>query len=67
MSALTIKLFDTTSVILTTTIESPTDEERTIPFTNSPLDNCRGSNQNLESLVGDASHAKKEQQMCARK
>jgi len=54
MSALNIKIFDTSLVILTTAIESPTDEERNIPFTNSPLDNFRGSNQNLAELVGDA-------------
>jgi hypothetical protein len=55
MSALTIQLFDTSRVILTTAIESPTEEERNIPFTNSPLDNFRGSNQNLAVLVGDGS------------
>jgi hypothetical protein len=55
MSTLTIQLFDTSRVILTTAIESPTDEERNIPFTNSPLDNFRGSNQNLTVLVGDGS------------
>ena len=55
MSALTIQLFDTSRVILTTAIESPTEEERNIPFTNSPLDNYRGSNQNLAVLVGDGS------------
>lgn len=55
MSALTIQLFDTSRVVLTTAIESPTEEERNIPFTNSPLDNYRGSNQNLAVLVGDGS------------
>lgn len=55
MSALTIQLFDTSRVVLTTAIESPTEEERNIPFTNSPLDNFRGSNQNLAVLVGDGS------------
>lgn len=61
MSALTIQLFDTSRVILTNAIESPSDEDRTIPFTNSPLDNFRGSNQNLAVLVGDGSpNAKKE-------
>jgi hypothetical protein len=60
MSALTIQLFDTRLVILTTAIESPTDEERNIPFTNSPLDNFRGSNQNLATLVGDATDKEKQ-------
>lgn len=54
MSALNIQIFDTRMVTLTYAIESPTDEERNIPFTNSPLDNFRGSNQNLAELVGDA-------------
>jgi hypothetical protein len=54
MSTLTIKLFDTSLVILTKEIESPSGEERNIPFTNSPLDNFRGSNQNLAELIGDA-------------
>jgi hypothetical protein len=60
MSALTIQLFDTRLVILTTAIESPTDEERNIPFTNSPLDNFRGSNQNLVTLVGDGADKEKQ-------
>jgi hypothetical protein len=60
MSTLTIQLFDTSRVILTNEIESPSDEERTIPFTNSPLDNFRGSNQNLAVLVGDGSPNAKE-------
>ena len=62
MSALNIQIFDTRMVILTTAIESPTEEERNIPFTNSPLDNFRGSNQNLAELVGDAT-AHKEKHM----
>lgn len=61
MSALTIQLFDTSRVILTNAIESPSDEERNIPFTNSPLDNFRGSNQNLAVLVGDGSPNAKEE------
>ena len=56
--SLEIKIFDESRVILTSAIDSPSEEERTIPFTNSPLDNCRGSNQNLVALVGDA-HTKK--------
>lgn len=59
MSALNIQIFDASLVVLTTAIESPTDEERNIPFTNSPLDNFRGSNQNLAELVGDAAAHKK--------
>jgi hypothetical protein len=63
MSTLNIQLFDTSRVILTTAIESPSEEERNIPFTNSPLDNFRGSNQNLAVLVGDGSpNTKAEQQ-----
>lgn len=56
----TIQIFDTSQVILTYSIDSPTGDERKIPFTNSPLDNFRGSNQNLATLVGDGSHAKKQ-------
>jgi len=67
MSTLTIQLFDTSRVVLTTAIESPTEEERNIPFTNSPLDNYRGSNQNLVILVGDGSPNTKAKQQTKRK
>ena len=60
MSGLVIQLFDTSRVILTAEIESPSEEERNIPFTNSPLDNFRGSNQNLATLIGDASDTKEQ-------
>ena len=60
MSGLVIQLFDTSRVILTSEIESPSEEERNIPFTNSPLDNFRGSNQNLATLIGDASDTKEQ-------
>ena len=60
MSALNIQIFDARMVTLTYAIESPTEEERNIPFTNSPLDKFRGSNQNLATLVGDgAAHKEK--------
>lgn len=56
----TIHIFDASHVILTYSIDSPTDDERKIPFTNSPLDNFRGSNQNLATIVGDGTDAKKQ-------
>lgn len=62
MSTLTIQLFDTSRVVLTSAIESPSEDERNIPFTNSPLDNFRGSNQNLAVLVGDGSPNTKAEQ-----
>lgn len=56
MATLVIQIFDTSRILLTNYKEdSPTEEERAIPFTNSPLDNFRGSNQNLTTLVGDES------------
>ena len=65
MSALNIQIFDARMVMLTYAIESPTEEERNIPFTNSPLDKFRGSNQNLAELVGDATaHKEKHVSPC---
>lgn len=61
MATLVIQIFDTSRILLTNYNEdSPTEEERAIPFTNSPLDNFRGSNQNLTTLVGDGSDEEKE-------
>lgn len=61
MATLVIQIFDTSRILLTNYKEdSPTEEERAIPFTNSPLDNFRGSNQNLTTLVGDASDEEEE-------
>ena len=65
MSALNIQIFDARMVTLAYAIESPTEEERNIPFTNSPLDNFRGSNQNLAEIVGDATaHKEKHVSPC---
>jgi len=61
MATLVIQIFDTSRILLKNyTEDSPTEEERAIPFTNSPLDNFRGSNQNLTTLVGDASDEEEE-------
>jgi hypothetical protein len=67
MSGITITLYDTAAATIKASIQSPRstdsdDEEQVVPFTTSPLENCRcmSSNQKSNAKLRDGRKKNKE-------